>query len=83
MTPAKAILSWCLVNNLEVESVAPDAMGGTDIYLNGINGTRAWICILDSGKHSIILSQHGSNTGYKFSLGSLEIMRKFLKEKAA
>ncbi len=83
MTPAKAILSWCLANDLEVESVDPDAEGGTDIYMNGINGTWAWIHVRDSGKHTIVLKQHGYSTGYMFSLGSLEIMRKFLKEKAA
>ncbi len=83
MTPVKAILAWCLANDLQISSVDSVSREGTWIYINGVNGSSAWISVLDSGKHVITLSQHGDKTDYVFNHHSLEMTRRFLKEKAA
>ena len=32
-------------NSLDIEAVYDNVLGGIDVYLNGVNGRNAWICV--------------------------------------
>ena len=75
---AKEILEWIQRNDLQIDSVDADVLGGVDVYLNGTSGRTAWVAILNSGERSIVLSHNGKATGHSLDKAELERMKSFL-----
>jgi hypothetical protein len=81
ISAAKEIGLWLEQNNLTPDSIEADVIGGVDIYLSNSAGDTAWICILNSGHKSIILSdvEGSSSTGQALDLTSLQQMKTHLQ----
>lgn len=77
----KDVLYWLYESDVGrlIESVDPDANGGTGIYLNGNSGKTAWIALMDSGARTVVLSGGGNKArGYQLSLSTLELLKSYL-----
>jgi hypothetical protein len=77
---AKDIIDWVIQNNLNINSIDPDVIGGVAIYLNGINDRLAWVSILNSGSQCIVFRciPRGRVTGCILNDAALEKLKFFL-----
>lgn len=74
----KELVTWAVQNNLNIESVDPDVLGGTGIYLNGVNNRSAWIAILNHQNPTIVITLDRKTTGCRVDEQSLEGLKLFL-----
>jgi hypothetical protein len=76
-----AVVHWASCNNVRVESIDEDAMGGMAVYLSGQNGRTIWVCLRNNIKHSIVARDpSGKAEGFPFSIGKLHDLRSWLQE---
>jgi hypothetical protein len=76
---AKEVLEWIRRNDLKVESVDPDVLGGVDIYLNGVDGKTVWIALLNAKKPSVVLRHGGEASGLMLDDAAREQLKSFLR----
>lgn len=50
---AGEVVTFALLNEIQIESVDQDALGGAAIYLSN-DDKEAWVCLLNSGSYSIL-----------------------------
>jgi hypothetical protein len=74
----KEIVAWANLHNLDIESIDPDVLGGTGIYLRGVNNRTAWIAILNHQNPTIVITQDRRTTGCRVDKQSLEGLKLFL-----
>lgn len=75
---AKEIVDWALRNNLLVESVDSDVLGGVGVYLHGFNKRTVWVCILNNRDPSAIFRHYERVIGLELNESFLEKIKLFL-----
>lgn len=78
---AKKVAQWIEQNELPIDSIDADVIGGVAIYLSNQLGKTVWVSIMNSGFRTIVFNQSGGT--YSLSLGpaSLDEMKSFLSDK--
>lgn len=74
----KDIVGWATLNNLNIDSIDPDVLGGVSIYLTGIGNRTAWIAILNHENSTIVVRVNGLARGYVLDIVSLEELKLYL-----
>lgn len=75
---AKEIVTWASQNNLDIEDVDADVMGGVAIYLRGVYNRTVWLAIMNSGSRSIILQHDRNIVGHVLDDNSINDVKDFL-----
>lgn len=78
LNEAKEVVDWALQNNLFVESVDPDVLGGVGVYLHGFHKRTVWVCILNNRDPSVIFRHYERVIGLEFNESSFEKIKSFL-----
>jgi hypothetical protein len=75
---AKEIVDWAQQNNLLVESVDPDVLGGIAVYLRGADECMVWVSILNNRDPSVIFRHYKQIVGRSYNESSLKDIKSFL-----
>lgn len=78
ISKTEELVVWATQNNLNIESVDPDVLGGTGIYINGINKRTAWIVVLNHYYENPSIVVRDINALKAFSITNLEELKLFL-----
>lgn len=74
----KDIVGWAILNNLNIDSIDADVLGGVGIYLTGIESRTVWISVLNHENPIVVVRNNGIVKGYHLDIVSLEELKLFL-----
>lgn len=82
---AGEVVSFALINDIKIDSVEPDVLGGVAIYLSnetsyGFKLKTAWVSILNSGTRAIIIRRDNMITSSKNNIDYDFIMENLFDE---